>query len=98
MGKYIKKPNVIEAIIEATTFEEFIAYGKENCERLVNGMPWYFKYHGRNVTHETDERYIIDKKAGGFMTFTPDNVIVHTEDNISIWKKDDFLGKHDEVI
>ena len=37
--KYRKKPVVIEAI----TFEEFIEYGKNHANDLVDGMPWYFE-------------------------------------------------------
>jgi hypothetical protein len=71
MGKYRKKPVVIEAI----TFEEFIEYGKNNGGNIVNGMPWHFEYKGHPVTHESDERYLI-LTLEGTMDFTPNDMLI----------------------
>lgn len=58
--KYRKKPVVIHAI----TFEEFVQFGKENGGNIVNGMPWNFNYNGHEVTHHTDECYLIPTHQG----------------------------------
>jgi len=60
MAKFKKKPVVIDAI----TFEEFVQYGKDNAEHLVDGMPWSFDYNGYSVTHENDECYLIPTHQG----------------------------------
>lgn len=58
--KFRKKPVLIEAI----TFDELVAFGKAGGARLVNGMPWSFSYCGHNVTHETDDCYLIPTREG----------------------------------
>lgn len=60
MGKYRKKPVVIEAI----TFQELVAYGKAHSTNIVAGMPWSFEYKGHQVTHENDHRYLIPTLEG----------------------------------
>lgn len=42
------------------TFDEFLAFGRENAVTLVDGMPWSFTFEGRSVTHENDARYLIN--------------------------------------
>ena len=71
--KYRKKPVVIEAI----TFDEFIAYGRmiTPASGLVNGMPWSFQYQGQNVTHERDDCYLIPTLEG-IMQFTPSDMLI----------------------
>jgi len=71
MGKFRKKPVVIEAI----TFEELVAYGKSNGGNMVNGMPWSFHYEGQAISHENDECYLIPTLEGT-MKFTPDDMLI----------------------
>lgn len=71
MKKYRKKPVVIEAM----TFDEFIQYGKENTDNIVNGMPWSFTINGYNVTHENDECYLIPTLEG-IHNFTKDDMLI----------------------
>ena len=54
MAQYRKKPVVIEAL----TWDEFIEYGKQNAESLVEGVPWAFSINGYNITHCNDEHRI----------------------------------------
>lgn len=62
MGRFRKKPVVIEAI----TFEELVEHGKTQVkpEHLNDGMPWSFDYKGHPVTHENNERYLIPTNQG----------------------------------
>ena len=69
--KYRKKPVVIEAI----TFEEFIEYGRQHTDNIVNGMPWSFEFHGHPVTHENDKCYLIPTLEGEHL-FTPDDMLI----------------------
>jgi hypothetical protein len=71
MAKYRKKPVVIEAI----TFNEFVEYGKNNTNNIVEGMPWFFNYKGYPITHENDECYIIPTLEGNHY-FTPQDMLI----------------------
>lgn len=46
-------------VVEALTFEEFVAYGLTNSDSIVDGIPWSFDYKGHPVTHENDECYLL---------------------------------------
>lgn len=69
--KYRKRAVVVEAI----TFEEFIEYGKNHAENLVEGMPWHFEYNGHPVSHDTDVSYAIPTLEG-IMMFTPEDMLI----------------------
>jgi len=71
MAKFRKKPVVIDAI----TFDEFVEYGRNNSEHIVNNTPWSFKYNGYAVTHENDECYLIPTLEG-IHNFTPKDVLI----------------------
>lgn len=71
MTKFRKKPVEIEAI----TFDEFVEYGKQNTDNIVNGMPWSFEYKGYNITHANDKCYLIPTLEGT-MNFSPDDVLI----------------------
>lgn len=70
MAKFRRKPMVIEAI----TFEEFVAY-----TRLISKPPhWSFRYKGKMVTHESDTCYqILTNK--GIRNITPQDMLVTDE-------------------
>lgn len=95
MGKFIKKPVVIEAI----TFDEFVEYGKSNGAHRVNGLPCSFEYKGHFViTHETDERYLIQTLERTH-NFTPlDMLITGVNGEIYPCKKDIFDKTYEPVI
>ena len=69
--KYRKRTVVIDAI----TFEEFVAYGKAHGGHIVDGMPWSFEYNGHTVTHVADTCYLIPTLEGE-MKFTPDDMLI----------------------
>lgn len=94
MAKYRKKPVVIEAI----TFDEFVAYGKLHGDSFgPNGMPWHFEYNGHPITHEDDDRYLIPTLEGT-MDFTPnDMLITGVNDEIYPCKTDIFEKTYDRV-
>ena len=92
MGKFRKKPVVIEAI----TFEELVQYGKDNGANIVEGMPWSFEYKGQPITHENDECYLIPTKEGT-MNFTPQDVLITgVQGEIYPCKKDIFEATYDK--
>lgn len=67
MSQFRKKPVVIEAI----TFEEFVAFAKETTAE----PHWSIPYQGVNVTQENDERYIIPTLEGNH-NFTPEDMLI----------------------
>jgi len=71
MGKYRKKPVVIEAI----TFNELIKHGWDNDANIVNGMPWSWNYNGHPITHENNECYLIPTLEGTH-NMTPDDMLI----------------------
>jgi hypothetical protein len=76
MAKFRKKPVVIEAI----TWDEFLAHGREQYRILgkkldLNDMPWSFTYGGHAVTHENDTTYLIPTLEGT-MQFHPGEVLI----------------------
>lgn len=46
------------------TFDDLVKHGIENGANIVNGMPWSWKVNGKSVTHESDDRYIIETIDG----------------------------------
>ena len=93
MAKFKKIPIVIEAV----TFDEFIEYGKENSDNIVNGMPWSFHYNLHPVTHQTDTCYLI-KTLEGVMNFTPEDMLITgIKGEIYPCKKDIFEKTYEKV-
>lgn len=89
MGKFRKKPVVIEAI----TFEEFVRFAKETTEE----PHWHIPYQGVNVTQENDECYIIPTLEGNH-NFTPvDMLITGVKGEIYPCKKDIFEATYEAV-
>jgi len=95
MGKFKKKPIIVEAI----TWDEFIQYGKDRVgkENLTQGMPWSFHYSGHPITHENDECYLIPTLEGT-MNMTPKDVLITgIKGEIYPCKKDIFEQTYDPV-
>lgn len=94
MTKYRKKPVVIEAF----TFDEFIAFAKDHGASLVNGMPWSFSINGFAVTHEDDRCYLVSTLEGT-MRFTPaDMLIIGVKGEVYPCKRDIFEATYEAVI
>lgn len=71
------------------TFEEFIQHGRDNGANIVNGMPWSWTFHGRAVSHENDQCYLIAVLSGGeSMRFTPHDVLVVGDNGFIFLKQD----------
>lgn len=66
------------------TFEQFLAYGRANAGVGIDGMPWSFTFHGRPVSHESDDRYLITTKAGKTLDFKRGETL-HIDGDDSIW-------------
>lgn len=89
MTKFRKKPVVIEAI----TFEEFVAYAKATTKE----PHWFIPYQGVNISHENEECYLIPTKEGT-MNFTPvDMLITGVQGEIYPCKLDIFEATYDVV-
>ena len=83
--------------VEALTFTEFVQYGIEHAENLVNGEPWSFKYNGIPVTQENSEMYLIPhpKAGNGFYKFTPSHMLVNQQDGtIEVVRIEDFEKRY----
>lgn len=99
MAFYRKKPVVIEAF----TFDEFVAAGKKWREEAgqpvteANGMPWSFEFRGHQVTHENDCCYLIPTREG-VMNMTPnDMLLVGVEGEIYPCKVDIFQKSYEDA-
>lgn len=82
MAKFKMKPMVVEA----TTFDELVAYGLTQTDNVYNNMPWTFKFMGIPITHETDDCYII----GGTERLTRNHLLIVKDNDFSIVEKDAF--------
>ena len=62
MSRWRKRPVVIEAI----TFDELLEIGKSQGAALYGDaqVPWVIEYAGVNITHETDDCYLIPTLEG----------------------------------
>lgn len=66
------------------SFEEFIQHGRDNGANIVNGMPWSWKINGWPVTHENDDRYIIQTE-NGFEDFYKGDKLMAFESGLRIF-------------
>ena len=82
MAKFRMKPMVVEA----TTFDELMEYGRTQTDNIYNNMPWSFKFMNIPITHETDDCYII----GGTDRFTPNHLLIVKDNEVSIVERDAF--------
>lgn len=94
MGKFRKKPVVIEAI----TFDELVEYGKANGANMVNGMPWSFNYKGQSITHENDLCYLIPTLEGTMRFNKGEMLITGVSGEVYPCKLDIFEATYEEVI
>lgn len=74
------KFRVKSEVVEAITFDEFVAYGLQNTTNIVNRMPWSFDFRGHPVTHENDICYLIPAVYCSFR-FEKDCMLIITDKN-----------------
>lgn len=89
--KYRKKPVIIEAI----TFDELVAHGVEVGAKIINGMPWSFRYNGHPITHETDDCYLIPTLEGTMKMNRGDMLITGVKGEIYPCKGDIFAATYE---
>lgn len=89
--RFRKKPVVIEAF----TFDEFVAYGREHAESAVDGVPWHFKFAGHPITHERDDCYLIPTSEGTMQLTPADMLIVGVKGEIYPCKLDIFQATYE---
>jgi len=93
MARFKKKP----VIIEAWTFDEMIAYGKEHTTSEVEGVPWSFEINGYPVTHCNDEQYLITTLEGDHYMTPKDMLIIGVKGEIYPCKLDIFDMTYEEA-
>ena len=91
--KFRKKPVVIEAI----TFDEFVAHGRASGANIVRGMPWSFTYNGHPITHEDDTHYCIPTLEGTLYMTPDDMLITGVKGEIYPCKLDIFAATYEAV-
>lgn len=91
--KFCKKPVIVDAI----TFDELVAHGRENGANIVNGMPWAWKFNGHSITHETDECYLISTLEGTMKMSRTDMLITGVMGEIYPCKRDIFAATYEPV-
>ncbi len=85
------------------TFDELITYGRRyllgSGTKLVNVMPWHFKYKGHDVTHENDECYLINiGEAFGSLSFVYGELLLCTKDNaLTTCTQEDFKKQYSVI-
>jgi hypothetical protein len=94
MRYYKKKPIPVPVY----TFDEFVEEGRKLCgAHQHNGMPWSFEFNGHHVTHENDQKYLINTLEGT-MEFTPDAVLcVGVKGEIWAIRKDIFEETYEAI-
>ena len=93
MAKFRKKP----VVIEATSFDEFVEYGKSTGAPLHGGMPWSFTYHGHPITHENDNCYLIPTLEGTMQFKRGDMLITGVKGEIYPCKAEIFTATYEAV-
>jgi hypothetical protein len=90
MAEFRNKPVLVETI----TFDELVQHGRDNGANIVSGMPWSFQYKGCAVSHENDERYLINAPFGDFhrsLDVRPcDMVVTYSQGKIDVIDADAF--------
>lgn len=97
--KLQRKPEIVDAY----TFEEFIAYGRRSGEKLDhNGMPVSFHIHGCLATQDHDACYWVDPDPDNPPTPTlimtvEDVLIISAHTGVSILSLEDARAEYDFV-
>jgi hypothetical protein len=90
MKEYMTKPKKVEVY----TFDEFVQYGIDSGAPLHDGIPWSFDFYSSAVTHEDNDRYIVN----GFDEFSRGGRIVVSEGGKAVpYDLVDFENKFDNA-
>lgn len=84
--KYREK--IAAPIVEAITFDELVAHGRSTGAAChgEKQMPWSFYYHDVHVTHENDDRYIVNTEP-----FDRGDYLVTPEKGVpTVWTAEEF--------
>jgi hypothetical protein len=82
-------------VIEALTFDEMVARGRESSTNIVNGMPWSFEINGHAVSHENDDCYVITTLEGTHHMTRADMLIIGVKGEIYPCKLDIFEATYE---
>jgi len=82
--RYVERRKEVEVVF----FHDFVKYGKEHSENVVDGIPWHFDYKGNAVSHENDDCYLITT-IDDMLSFESDSVLlIGVNNKLSVIKKD----------
>jgi hypothetical protein len=59
------------------TFDEFLHHALKNGANVIGGMPFSWKINGKAITHENDNRYIIETIDGTKDFYRGDHLIAY---------------------
>lgn len=87
-------------LVEAITFDELVKFGADQNPESAkehDGFAWSFNYKGFQVTHETNECYLIPQQEGVLedMRFTINDMLILSDDGLSIKTKSEFLESYE---
>lgn len=94
MARFRKRP----VVIDAYTFDEFLAYGREQAPKdaaLHNGYPWHFKFHGHPVTHENDNLYLVPTLEGTMNFRRGDMILVGIKGEVYPCEREIFEASYE---
>lgn len=104
MAKYRKKP----VVIDAYTFDEFVAIGQSAVAEVMRGIPWSFDfttcveddkgnrhYKIHPITHENDDCYLIPTLEGTMKFNRGEMLIVGVKGEVYPCKADIFEATYD---
>lgn len=92
MAKFRKNPIVVEAI----TFDELVAIGRAQTLDYED-MPWSFPYQGKQITHESDDCYLIPTLEGTMPMTRNDMLITGVQGELYPCKIDIFQQTYTPV-
>jgi len=92
--RYVRKPEVVEAV----TFAELVAHGIAQCRErnipLNGGMPWSFQYVGRRVTHENDDCYLVPTSGASLRMERGDVLVTRANGELEVCSEEEFAALH----
>lgn len=67
----------VETEIEAISYKEFIKYGLENADNVINGYPRSFLFFGHSVDYSNKDCYYIHHLLEPIKMTSEDTLIIH---------------------
>lgn len=94
MAKYVKKPVEVEAI----TFDEFLKFGAENADYVMDGMPASVVYNDHVIRQYSSASYLIPTLEGDMLFTKNDMLITGVDGEIYPCKKEIFEKTYEKCL